>query len=604
MAIKPALLSCRDLGHRMGARVLFDGLAFGVHEDDRIGIVGPNGSGKSTLLRLLAGVDAPDEGERALQRDTVLGYVPQEAVFLQETPEAVLRAALESLPLEEHEKDGRIAETLGRAGFTDPDQPTAKLSGGWRKRLDIARQWVLEPNILLLDEPTNHLDLEGVLWLEGLLRSTSKAFVVVSHDRAFLEAVCNRIVEIDRRHPGGILSIPGNYSRFLEEREAALDSQDAARAALANRVRQEIAWLRKMPQGRQAKQQARVNQAEGLIDDLADARSRAVQRTADVQFAATERKTRKLLEAKGLGKAYGNRSLFGGVDLLLSPGTRVGLLGPNGSGKSTLLGILEGRLQHDTGSLMRADGLVTVHFTQDRSSLDPGQTLRRALCPEGDFVQHQGRPVHVMSWAQRFLFHKDQLELAVGRLSGGEQARLLVARLMLQPADVLILDEPTNDLDIPTLEVLEDSLLDFPGGLVLVTHDRAMLGRLATRLLALDGEGGATWHEDLDQWQDARRQRERARSKPVDKTPAAAPKAKDRGAKLTWREQQEWQGMEAAIEKGEAEVTHLEAAVADPKVASDGWELQQRCTALEQAQAEVARLYERWAELEAKQAGG
>lgn len=588
----------------MGARLLFDGLSFSVHEGDQVGIVGPNGSGKSTLLRLLAGVDEPDSGERVVQRDTVLGYVPQEAVFAEATAGAVLRAALDGLPLEEYEKEGRIAETLGRAGFNEADHPVAVLSGGWRKRLDIARQWVLEPDILLLDEPTNHLDLEGVLWLEGLLKSTTRAFVVVSHDRAFLEAVCNRVVEIDRRHPGGVLSVSGNYSRFLEEREAALDSQDAARAALANRVRQEIAWLRKMPQGRQAKQQARVQQAETMIDDLSEARARAIQRTADVQFAATERKTRKLIEARGLGKAYGDRSLFANVDILLSPGTRIGLLGPNGSGKSTLLGILEGRLEQDQGTLARADGLITVHFTQDRSSLDPGQTLRRALCPDGDFVQYLGRPIHVASWAQRFLFHKDQLELATGRLSGGEQARLLVARLMLQPADILILDEPTNDLDIPTLEVLEDSLLDFPGGIVLVTHDRAMLGRLATRLLALDGEGEATWHEDLDQWQDARRQRERLRAKPVETVRTSAPRVREKTARLSWREQQEWQGMESAIEKAEAEVTRLEAAAADPGIVSDAWELQQRYAALEGGQAEVARLYARWAELEAKQTSG
>lgn len=605
MSSRPALLSCQALGHRMGGRILFKGLSFGVHEGDHIGIVGPNGSGKSTLLRLLAGVEPPDEGERVLQRDAVLGYVPQEARFPEgATVGEVLAGALAGLPLEEHEKDGMVAETLGRAGFEDPGQPVAVLSGGWRKRLDVARQWILNPDILLLDEPTNHLDLEGVLWLETLLRSTPKAFVVVSHDRAFLEAVCNRIVEIDRRHLEGVLSVPGNYSRFLEVREAALDSQDAARAALANRVRQEIAWLRKMPQGRQAKQQARVQQAGALIEDLADARSRAHQRTADVQFAATDRKTRKLVEAKGVGKAYGDRTLFRDLDLLLSPGERVGLLGPNGSGKSTLLAMLEGRLAPDEGTLVRAEGLVTVHFTQDRSVLDPAQTLRRALCPEGEFVVHQDRPVHVASWAQRFLFQKDQLELAVGRLSGGEQARLLVAKLMLQPADVLILDEPTNDLDIPTLEVLEDSLLEFPGGLVLVTHDRAMLGRLATRLLALDGEGGASWHEDLDQWHEARRQRERGRSPAAASRPAAESRPKPKAQKLTWKEQQEWEGIEAAIERAEAEVSRWEGAVADPKVASDAWELQQRCTALEQAQVEVARLYDRWAELDAKRSGG
>ncbi len=601
---KPALLSCEDINKTFGARPLFSGLAFALHDGDHVGVVGPNGSGKSTLLKILAGLEEPDSGSRTLRKLAKVGYVPQTPDFAAGlTVHDVLTAALADELLEDYEKAGMVAETLGRAGFERPDQRVETLSGGWKKRLAIAREWVRQPDVLLMDEPTNHLDLEGILWLEGLLKTDPRAFMVVSHDRYFLENVTTRLLEIDRRYPDGRFEVKGRYSDFLVKRGEELANQAAYQDSLANRVRREIEWLRRGPQGRQTKQKARIQAAGALIDELADSRDRSRDMTAGIAFSATERRTRKLLEAKGLAKAFGDRPVLRGVDILIAPGTRLGLLGQNGSGKTTLLKLLEGTLPPGDGAIVRADGLRLVHFAQDRGSLDLSVTLRRALAPNGDTVIYQDRPVHVASWAKRFLFNSEQLELPVGRLSGGEQARLLIAQLMLQPADLLILDEPTNDLDIPTLEVLEESLLEFKGGLVLVTHDRYLLDRVSTELLALDGLGGARYYADYDQWLTAQRSEIPATvaSKPqLQAQPQPQIKRNSPAPRLTYREKQEWDAMEERIMEAEAALGQCQTAVADPAVAANAGALQERFAALEEAQTEVDRLYQRWAELEAK----
>jgi ATP-binding cassette subfamily F protein uup len=318
-----------------------------------------------------------------------------------------------------------------------------------------------------------------------------------------------------------------------------------------------------------------------------------------IAFTSSSRRTRKLLVTRGLAKSLGGRPLIRGLDLAITPGTRVGLIGPNGSGKTTLLDLLAGTLAPDAGDIERADGLRLVRFEQHRLGLDPDQPLRRALAPDGDAVSFQGRSVHVASWAKRFLFRPEQLEVPVGRLSGGEQARVLVARLMREPADLLLLDEPTNDLDIPTLEVLEDSLAEFEGGLVLVTHDRFMLDRVSTVILALDGEGGAEMFADYAQWEDVRAPHA---PPPRDETDAPPARARSQVKRLGYLEQREWDGMERTILDAEASVEACRRAAEDPGIASDPAALQARYAALEAARAEVDRLYARWAALAAKQA--
>jgi ABC transport system ATP-binding/permease protein len=595
---RPLLLSCEAISMVYGTRSLFDDLSFGLFEGDQAGLVGPNGSGKSTLLKILAGVTQPDRGSRSLRGGVRVGYVPQDPVF--EAGRTVEEVVLEALAgVDESDRPGRAAQVLGRAEFTDGRAAVDTLSGGWRKRLAIARELAAAPDILLMDEPTNHLDVAGILWLEDVLTERARAFVVVSHDRYFLEHVVTRMLELNRVYPDGLFESEGSYSRFLARRDEALREQAAYQESLANTVRREIEWLRRGAKARSTKAKGRIKEAGRLIEELEDSRARGLVATAGIDFTSAQRRTRRLLVARALTKSLGGRTLVRGLDLVITPGTRVGLIGPNGSGKTTLLNVLAGELPADAGGVERADGLRLVRFTQERAGLDPAQSLRRVLAPEGDTVVWQGRSVHVAAWAKRFLFRPEQLEVPVGRLSGGEQARILIARLMLEPADVLILDEPTNDLDIPTLEVLEDSLAEFDGGLVLVTHDRFMLERVSTVILALDGKGGTATFADYAQWEAAGEAGEPAPRKTTGRAPErgrAGPR------RLGYVEQREWDGMEQAILEAESAVEACRRAADDPAIASDPTALQTRYAALEAAQAEVDRLYARWAELEAKQA--
>ena len=604
------LLSCEGISKAYGIHPLFEGLSFSLAEGDRVGLVGPNGSGKTTLLKVLAGIEPPDAGTRSQRRLTRLGYVPQDPTFPGDrTVEALLAEALPAEQRDGFEAAGRVAAVLGRAGFADSRQTVAVLSAGWRKRLAIARELVAAPDVLLLDEPTNHLDVEGILWLEALLRTEVPAVLVVSHDRYFLEHVARRMLELNRCYPGGLFQAEGRYSDYLVRRDEALREQAAYRDTLANRVRREVEWLRRGPKARTRKGEARVQAAGRLIQELDEARARAANATVGIEFTASGRQSKKLLVATGVAKTVGGQRLLADLNLTLTPGMRLGVLGASGSGKSTLLNLLAGTLAPDAGQIERAEGLRVVRFDQDREGLDPAVSLRRALAPEGDAVVYRDRSLHVVSWAKRFLFRPEQLETAVGRLSGGERARILLARLMLQPADLLILDEPTNDLDIPTLEVLEDNLTDFPGALVLVTRDRLLLERVSTLVLALDGSGGATCYADYVQWEAARGEFEQvaedAAAPPVRSSPGPPPRRPGRDGldarRLTYLEKREWERMEETILAAEGALAACRAAVEDPAVASDAVALGERWAALEAARTEVDRLYRRWAELEEKQ---
>jgi len=594
---RPLLLSCEGVSKAYGARSLFDDLTFGLFEGDQAGLVGPNGSGKSTLLSILAGVSSPDRGSRSLRGGIRVGYVPQDPVFdTGLTVDDVLLAALTAV--DDEDRPGRLAQARGRAGLADGAVRVDTLSGGWKKRLAIARELAAAPDIVLMDEPTNHLDVEGILWLEGTLQDRARAFLVVSHDRYFLEHVATRMLELNRAYPGGLFQTEGRYSDFLARRDDFLRGQAAYQESLANTVRREIEWLRRGAKARSTKAKGRIKEAGRLIDELADSRARTVRATAGIDFTSSQRRSRRLLVARGLTKSFDGRPVIAGVDIVITPGTRVGLIGPNGSGKTTLLDMLAGTVAPDAGDIERADNLRVVRFEQERGGLDPTQTLRRALAPEGDTVTWQGRSVHIASWARRFLFRPEQLELPVARLSGGEQARILIARLMREPADVLILDEPTNDLDIPTLEVLEEALAEFEGALVLVTHDRFMLERVSTVILALDGTGAAATFADYAQWEAARSAVEPPR-KAADRAPQ---RERVRSKRLGYLEQREWDGMEQAIVDAEGALQVAQQAVDNPAIASDPVALQAGFAALEAARAEVDRLYARWAELEAKQA--
>ncbi len=429
--------------------------------------------------------------------------------------------------------------------------------------------------------------------------------MAVSHDRYFLESVAQRMVELNRAYAAGLLDVRGSYSRFLEKKDDLLAGQAAYQESLRNRVQGELVWLSRKARARTRKAQARIDEAGRLQEELRDLDDRARTAPVDIDFVGTERRTKRLLVAEGISKGYGGKQLLGGLDIVLGPGTRLGLLGGNGSGKTTLLRLLADLEAPDAGSISMAPNVSVVLFDQHRSRLDPDASLARSLAPAGDSVIYRGRAIHVAGWAKRFLFRSDQLETPVGRLSGGEQARVLIAKLMLEPADILLLDEPTNDLDIDTLDVLEESLLDFPGALVLVTHDRYLLDRVSKQLLAFDGQGGTTFYADYAQWEEGRRVQVERQTRSAERS-RPAPTGSGDGSKarrLGYKEKREWDEMEGRILEAEERLEACRTAVADPAVVSDHNALAERLDALGVAQAEADRLYARWAELEAQVKG-
>ena len=611
----PPIINAQGLSKRFGAAPLFQNISFTISEGDRIGLIGPNGSGKSTLLEILRGATKPDSGDVAVRKGTRLIAVAQISEFAEgSTCSSVIESALERAGVAHADHHFRTSEALSRAGFNDPELPTVSLSGGWKKRLAIVEALVQEPDILLLDEPTNHLDLAGIKWLETSLQNAAFACVVVSHDRYFLENIASDIVELSRIYSDGFLRVKGTYTKFLEAKEEYLHAQGKRQDALANLVHTEIEWLRRGPKARTTKSKSRIDKAHEMIGELADLNQRTREVNAKIDFSASNRQTKQLITLDGVGCALGGRTLFENLNFIVQSQMRVGLVGPNGSGKSTLLRLVRGDIQPTRGKVNKADALKIVYFDQNRK-LDPDISLRRALAPDSDSVTYQERVIHVASWAARFLFANEDLNRPVGKLSGGERARVLIAQLMLQSADVLVLDEPTNDLDIPTLEILEESLLEFRGALILVTHDRYMLDRVSNVVLGLDGLGDIERFADYSQWELWQRSRKGKRAeksakpagtkavKPAE-TPAAVTVAAGNGAKakLSHNESRELASLEKKLAKAEEDLRAKRAVLEDPEISTDASRLHAAYVQAEDAQRAVDDLYARWSILEKKQA--
>ena len=586
------LFSGQSLSKSFGTRTLFRDLSLSIFSGDRVGLIGPNGSGKSTLLKILAGEEKSDTGTLSYRKGQCVAYVPQTCDFPDLLPEQILQNSLGDEFSDEEKL--RLAQTwLSKLKFPDAQISAQALSGGWKKRLGIAQALIRSPDLLLLDEPTNHLDLEGILWLETFLTREAPTTILVSHDRYFLQHTTNRIIEMDNAYPKGTFAIDGPYSFFLSKKEEFLQGQLQQERSIATKARRETEWLRQGVKARTTKSQSRIDEAHEILKEHASIRNRNQQRRTDLSFSATERETRKLLVAKNLA----HRNLFRHLDFTLSPGTRMGLMGPNGSGKTTLLRLLAGEMAPDQGTLKRADALQIVYFDQHRAQLPLTLSLRDALSPKGDYVLFRGKPIHVNGWCKRFLFSPDILDLPIGKLSGGERARISIAHLMLQPADLLLLDEPTNDLDIPTLETLEESLIDFPGAVVLITHDRCMLDRLCTTLIALGDPDKTETFSDYAQWE-ASLPKNAPKPKPKQEK-APAPKAK-----LSYAEQKEYDGMEKKITALEESVRAQHHLLEQPELAQDPQRLSEICQAVGLAETQIEQLYLRWQELEKKLKNG
>ncbi len=571
-----------------------------------MGLIGPNGAGKSTLLKILAGEISPDEGTLSVQRGLRIGYLAQVPRFAAEATvqSAVLEGSTDPDSWEEIARAQEIMSklSLSGAGGPEPESKIDQLSGGWKKRVALARELVRQPDLLLLDEPTNHLDVESILWLEEFLARARFAVLTITHDRLFLQRVSNRILELDRRNAGGLLSVSGSYDRYLEIKQDLMASQEIREVRLKNTLRRETEWLRQGAKARTTKQQARIQRAGDLASEVAELGVR--NRTQDVRldFQGAEKNPKKLLEARGISRSYDGQTIVPKLDLLITPKTRIALLGPNGCGKSTLIRLLVGSEKSDTGDVTRSEHLKVNYFEQNRESLDPKITVFRAICPTGDHVSFRGERVHVKGYLDRFLFTYGQMEMEVGKLSGGEQSRLLLAKLMLQESNLLVLDEPTNDLDMATLNVLEEMLQDFPGAVLLVTHDRYFLDQVSKQILAFGkdshGKKAIVPFTGLSQWEDWRlEQEELARTRRNQPEASSKTGGSGKPKKLSFKEQREFDGMEAAIAKAEAKLEELETESAQPALQLNSIRLTEISKLMAQTQAEIDRLYKRWEEL-------
>ncbi|HEY0153251.1 MAG TPA: ABC-F family ATP-binding cassette domain-containing protein [Longimicrobium sp.] len=631
------VVNVQNLHKSFGPRVLFDGVSFAIDEGEKVGFIGVNGSGKSTLFRIIGGMEPPDDGTLAFQRGMRVGYLEQEPEF--EAGATILTAAAGGTPeLNEviaayHEVGGRLtrgegdtdrllarqgelAARIDALGGWDHEhrmeailtrlqvdrweRPVEGLSGGERKRVALARVLLQQPELLLMDEPTNHLDADTTLWLEGHLREYPGAVMLITHDRYFLDRVVTRMIEVT---PGELTAFPGGYTEYLEakaERTARLAVEADKRSRL---LEKELAWVRRSPSARTGKQQARINRLDDLQSEHRD--KRLPTRTAvEIAMADAPRLGRTVLNLHGIRKAFGSHTLVRDFSTILQAGERIGIIGPNGAGKTTLLRIIMGTEHPDAGEVELGKNTHIAYFDQRREELDPEKTVYEAAA-EQDWVVVGGERIHLRSHLETFLFPVPQQRQKVKSLSGGEKNRLLLARLFLREANLLILDEPTNDLDLVTLQVLEDVLSDYPGCVLLVTHDRFFLDKVATGLIAFEGNGELRRHAGgYDLYRRLKEQREAeaaAAAAPAARksAPGAPPARPSAERKLSYKEKRELEGMEEAIMKAEARKEELETRLADPALYATGNDEVQRVTAqFREASEQVEALYARWAELE------
>ena len=634
------LLRAANLQLSFGSRTVFQDLTLTIEEGERVGLVGVNGSGKSSLMKILAGAQPPDSGELQLRRGSRITYLPQEAEFppgaTVESELGVAQAPLrEALALQAElgrkleagegntdklleqmaQLSDRIEQLggwdtehhaktlLDRLGVKDWDRPVAELSGGLRKRVSIARALLTRPDLLLLDEPTNHLDADTTEWLEDELDKLPGALLLVTHDRYFLDGLVDRIVEIN---PGaGVKSYPGNYQAYVEQKLVAEEEGAIAQHKRERWISQEVAWLRRGPEARRTKSKARIERAKKLMAEKAFQRPKV----AALQTVSAPRLGHTIAEAKKVHKRFGEREVLRGVDFLLQRGERVGIVGPNGVGKTTFLRTLLGELPPDSGEVIIGKNTKVAYYDQNRAQLDPELTVYDAASWGEDWVEIGGQKIALRDYLDDLLFPVPMQRMKVKALSGGERNRLLLARLFLEGANVLVLDEPTNDLDIVTLNVLEGLLLGFGGSVLLVTHDRYFLDKVATSILAFEGEGKATRYPgNFEFYRRLKEQTARqtgapatpAKSapRPAASVPVPAAPPKKPAAKLSYKDQRELDGMEATIEAAEARKAELEAQLADPAVFSSPSRVQELQQQLDPVAREVERLYARWQELQ------
>lgn len=605
------ILSVHQAQKSIGARVLFSKLTFGLHSGDRLALVGPNGSGKSTLMKCLASLDQLDQGQLTWSQSTKVAYVPQNPLFEKEQTVRDFLSPKRDLDLEEEVLAWELFSKFNVPVY-DFEQKYSEFSGGEQKKIQIIRAFVQRPDVLLMDEPTNHLDVESILQLEEFLESRRDlTFLIISHDRLFLQNVVSEVMDLDSRYKDGYIRVRGGYAEYLEASREMFRVQNVTQQKLENDLRWEMAWLRRGAKARQTKQTARKESTYALQEEVELFNELNRSRKIKLEMKRHEHMPQKLMELIDVSVGRGDKTFFEHLDLVISGQTRLGLLGQNGSGKSTLIKALldenSGLVQK--GKIKRYDELKVSYFEQQRSSLNFNQTLLWNICPDGDYVHVQGTPIFGRSYLDRFRFRRDQHDLKVKELSGGEQNRLLIAKLMTQRAQLMILDEPTNDLDFETLEVLKQSLLDYDGAVILVTHDRTFLDEVCDDILYFPTEGETESKELIRfasylQWQDWRKSGSmvipQSTSNPKATTASFQQESKGKGSKLSYKEQREFETIEARVLEKEEQLTLLQKQIQSPEVLSHSTKLLELTQAIATLEKEIESMYSRWQDLESR----
>ncbi len=595
------LFSTHQLEKTFASKTLFKDVSFGIEDNQKVGLVGPNGAGKSTLMKMIAGQITPDGGSITTKKGLRLGYLEQTPTFNDD--ETLLDAILSKVDY--NDNLGLAYEWMAKLDLLDFGESFVvnNLSGGWKKRVALARELVLEPELLLLDEPTNHLDVGSILWLEEFLRDANFSVLMITHDRLFLQRVVNRILDLSAQNPNYLLSIDGSYADYIDAKEELLSAQQKLEQVLKNTLRRETEWLRRGAKARQTKQKARIESAHALGDTVENLQSRNLQRTSNIDFGKIEKAPKKQIEIIDIKKAYDGVTLFENVNLLIGPQTRLALMGENGTGKSTLIRLIMNIEAPDEGTIYHADKLQVAYFEQSRETLDPKKSLLRNIAPDADHVIFRGKSIHARSYLDKFLFSGHKVDLPVAKLSGGEQARLRLAQLMLKDAQVLILDEPTNDLDVETLNVLEEAIRDFPGAVIIVTHDRYFMDQVANQILAFplkaSGKKDLQMFSSYMQWE-AWFEEEQILIEKNSRKAASQTKSdtKSSDKKLSFNEKFEFDNMEKDIGLLEKDLETLTLKIQNAEIISDSKKSLEIHNEMASIQKTIDEKYQRWAEYE------
>ena len=595
--MKP-LINCSQVTKSYSDKTLFQDLTFTLEDSDKVGLVGPNGAGKSTFLGLITRVIDPDSGVIS-QRKNLFFHVVKQTIMCPDNMtvrELILREIKGGGHYSRDPEENEIEAITTDMGFASLDASTKGLSGGELKKVQLAAAFLSGAELVFFDEPTNHLDLKTIFWLEERLRRAPFGWVCISHDRYFLGQIASRFLELSPIYEKGFLEAKGDYSEFLKQKDLYLAEKENRQASLQNKLRKEEKWLRTQPKARSTKSKSRIDRAHDMGSELKSIRSRQNNELSDISFIHTERKSKKILNIKDLSYEIGGRTLLQKETVEITRGNKIAFLGLNGSGKSSLLKIMAEELAPTSGSVEKAVNLRLSYFDQSRKLLETNETVQSFLGDGGDHVLYDGRSIHISSWLRNFGINFEKKDSAVSSLSGGEKAKIYIAKLLLEPCDLLILDEPTNDLDIDTLEVLERGLLSFPGTLIVVSHDRFFLDRIASRFLAISPEGTLEDYFSLSDWL---KDIKGVKAKKSKKDQASKESLK-KVVKLSYMEQRELDQMEKKVEKLEEKVEETKEKMAAPEVLSDHKKLRELGDALEKDETELADLYERWQILEEK----